>query len=111
MLPFSVNMTLSNVSLQSLPLFFGGGKKDLKSLFSCDGDEHDGFAEHVAFCVCFTLCNSALLFIILTLVLFWFGSCICCNNLILVLLWNYFFCGRSCDDCCHTIKGISQKSA
>lgn len=48
-------------------------------------------------------------FIILTLVLFWFGSCICCSNLILALLWNGFFCERSRDNCCHTIKGISQK--
>lgn len=42
--------------------FFGWGKKELKSLVPCDGDDHDSFAEDVAFCVCFTLCNSALLF-------------------------------------------------
>lgn len=90
-------------------LFFGGGKKGLKSLLSCDGDEHDSFAEDEAFCICFMHCVTVrCFFIILTLVLFWFGSCICCNNLILVLLWNDFYCGCSHDNCCHTIKDISQ---
>lgn len=60
-------------------------------------------------------CITAHCFFILTLVLFGFGVLFClhlCNNSIFfLLLWNDFFCRCSCDNCCHTINGVSQKCA
>lgn len=110
MLLFLLNWPFEISHFKICLLFFGGGKKGLKSLLSCDGDEHDSFTEDEAFCICFMHCVTVrCFFIILTLVLFWFGSCICCNNLILILLWNDFYCGCSRDNWCHTIKDISQK--
>lgn len=65
----------------------------------------------MAFCVCFTLRNSALLFHFSSGFV-WCFVCICVIiQLFFLLLWNDFFCRCSCDNCCHTINGVSQKCA
>lgn len=66
---FCINLTLPNISLWSLPPFFffwGGGERKIIYLTSpalCEGDELLTLRQkNVAFSVCFTLCNIALLF-------------------------------------------------
>lgn len=94
-------------------LFFGegGGRKSWNHLFPVmlsiwHFSRRMWLSVYVLHCV-----TAHCFFIILTLVWFCFGFCICVMIWFLVLLWYDFFCWCSRDSSCRTIKGVSQKRA